>query len=218
MIGDRDLVEVQLDVGDAALAGVAIAHDRAFGGVAARSRSALVDRRLHGVRVRRAEVVPQLVGHDDEIPVVRVVVFERVGKEPVEVRREPVRRAARAQPGQKRDAAGVEQLAAGEEVRQVALDLVHVPGPEAGEIEQLLERVRRAPRIAVVLPQPKEAHRERNPDVLNEDLRHGRDERYRVCSRGVRITTEKLRELIVGLDRDLGLGVAPAADGDGLRR
>ena len=77
---ERVGVKAQRDIRHAARTTVAIRHDRAFPRERAITRAATVSRRRVIVRVRRAEVVTDLVHDHHRFPISMVVIHERIGK------------------------------------------------------------------------------------------------------------------------------------------
>src|SRR5947208_1855081 len=208
-LGAHRGAEYEVDVGEAAAAQVAVAHD---GPARADDRPrvaagllvvALVDRRAVAVGVGRAEVVADLVGHHQHVPDLR-----RVGEVEVAVDlRHPegvARITHRADVGDP-----ALHALAGDEVDQGVRpgDRVHVVGrvgPVVAHLVELLVGRGGAPGIGRRRPEADVGEAQAHAHVALVDRRGGGGERRQVVERP-RIRAEPGPQLVVGLDGGIGL-------------
>jgi hypothetical protein len=196
-------VEPQVDVGQASRAGVAVGHDGAAKVVAGAPVAAVVDGGGVGtVGVPGAEVVPQLVADDDEVPVLAAVLLEGVGEGAVHVGRDaeaPLLVADHAEVGD----AAVGGVGAGEQVGQVALDMLHRGAPVVADLVERVGIGRAGVGVDIAREGAEEGDDQADIDIPLVDLADRGHQEQRVLRGGLGVAAEPLgRPLPVGVDRD----------------
>ena len=185
-------------------------------GVAGAVDAAVVDRGcVPVVGVGGAEVVPDLMGDDVEIPVAGVAVLQRIGERAAQISRHPVAPLPAAHRAEVGDPA-VGRIHAGQQVDEFAVDVRHRLAPVHTHLVQRVGRefagrvAQRRVRVDVLAERPQIRHDQARVHLAFIDLAHRGDEENRVLRRGVSVPAESfVRPLEIGIDRDAHLPARP---------